>query len=55
MLPASNIVGALYHKLSRAPEDGHNHHPKHVGVERCSTKVLATVLINFREILKLMC
>jgi hypothetical protein len=33
MLPAGNIVGALYHKLqiqSSAPEDGRNHRPKHV-------------------------
>ena len=33
MLPAGNIVGALYHKLythSSAPEDGRIHRPKHV-------------------------
>jgi hypothetical protein len=38
----------------KLPEDGH-HCPKHVGVERYSTKVSAMVSIHFREILKLMC
>ena len=33
MLPAGNIVGALYKRRntqSSAPEDGRNHRPKHV-------------------------
>jgi hypothetical protein len=33
LLPAGNIVGALYNKLetqSSAPEDGRNHRPKRV-------------------------
>jgi hypothetical protein len=41
----------LKEKLS---EDG-RHCPKHVGVEGQTTNVLSIVLINFREILKLMC
>ena len=48
-LPASNIVGALYHKLqtqSCAPEDGRNHIPKHVELIGIVNKQLLLHLVG---------
>jgi len=38
--PAGNIVGALYHTQSSAPEDGQNNCPKHVELTGIINKLL---------------
>jgi len=49
MLPAGNIVGALYHKLytqSSASEDGRYHRPKHVELIGIINKPLLLHLVG---------
>ena len=49
MLPASSIVGALYHKLqtqSSSPEDGRNYRPKHVELIGIINKPLLLHLVG---------
>ena len=49
MLPASNIVGALYHQVwtqSNALDDGQNHRPKHVELIEIINKPLLLHLIG---------
>ena len=48
-LPASSIVGALYHKLqthSSAPEDGRNYRPKYVELIGIISKPLLLHLVG---------
>ena len=50
MLPAGNIVGALYHKLktqSSAPEDGRNYRPKQVELIEIINKPLLLHLVGY--------
>ena len=49
MLPVSNIVGALYHKLQtqpNAPEDGRNYRPKHAELVGIINKPLLLHLVG---------
>ena len=46
VLPAVNIVGALYHTQSSAPEDGRDKRPKHVELIGITNKPLLLHLVG---------
>ena len=47
MLPAGNIVAALYHTRSSAPEDGRNYRPKRVELIVIINKPLLLHLVGY--------